>query len=84
METVKNSYCFNCIDYSEDLKKPTIRNMGIRFTNEDDYKKFSEVIEESRQHNNSLEYFKNLIQEDNKKDEKKEDIKEDSKEDKKD
>ena len=25
METVKNSYCFSCIDYSEDLKKPSLR-----------------------------------------------------------
>ncbi len=61
METVKNSYCFSCVDYSEDLKKPTLRQMGIRFTNEEDYKKFSEVVEESRTHNNSLDYFKNLI-----------------------
>ncbi len=61
METVKNSYCFSCIDYSEDLKKPTLRQVGIRFTNEEDYKKFAEQVDEARKHNNSLEFFKNLV-----------------------
>lgn len=45
--------------------------MGIRFTNEDDYKKFGEVVEEARAHNNSLEFFKNLIGEDKAQDEQK-------------
>lgn len=57
METVKNSFCFSCIDYSEDIKKPTLRQIGIRFTNEEDYKKFEVEIEEARKHNDTLEFF---------------------------
>lgn len=43
--------------------------MGIRFTNEEDYKKFGEQVESSRVHNNSLDFFKKLIKEDDKKEE---------------
>ncbi len=45
--------------------------MGIRFTNEEDYNKFAEVIEEARKHNNSLDFFKKLIKDGESKEEKK-------------
>lgn len=31
--------------------------MGIRFTNEDDYGKFAQILEQAREQNNSLEFF---------------------------
>lgn len=57
MESAKNAYLFSCIDYSSDDNKPVLRRFGIRFNNEDDFKKFKEVFEESKKHNDSLECF---------------------------
>lgn len=65
MESAKNAYLFSCIDYSSDDNKPVLRRFGIRFNNEDDFKKFKEVFEESKIHNDSLECF-NVAKKDDK------------------
>lgn len=69
METVKNAFCFTCIDYSDDVTKPAIRQFGIRFNKEEEFNKFQEVVEESRKQNNLLEQFKQLNLEEQKENE---------------
>ncbi len=58
MDTSKNSYCFTCIDYSEDINNPEPRRAGVRFTNEEDFKNFEEQVENARKENDKLECFK--------------------------
>ncbi len=42
------------------MDKPEPRTVGIRFTNEEDFNKFAEKIEEARKLNDSLDFFKAL------------------------
>jgi hypothetical protein len=56
MKTAKNSYLWSCIDFSEDLSKPTLEKFGARFKTEDEFNSFKKVWETSVEENSKLDW----------------------------
>lgn len=52
LQTSKNSYFWQCLDYSDG--KPEQTKFAIRFKTEDEFKKFKELWESSKESNNKL------------------------------
>ena len=67
MQSVKNAYLWECIDFSEN--KAAYEVFGLRFKTEDEYKKFAEVWKTSLETNSTLDWEKKDSNTENKKEE---------------
>ena len=67
MKTAKNSYFWSCIDFSEDISKPSLEKFGIRFKTEEEFENFKKVWEKAVEENQKLNWGSKT--DDNKKEE---------------
>ena len=68
MKTAKNSYLWSCIDFSEDISKPSLEKFGIRFKTEEEFDNFKKIWENALEENKKLDWGQNKTDE-NKKEE---------------
>lgn len=48
MKTVKFSYFWTCIDFSDNISKPEVRQYGIRFKTEEEFLEFKCVWDDAK------------------------------------
>ena len=54
LKTAKNSYFWNCMDYSDDITKPALQQLCVRFKSEEEAEEFKRIFNESKEHNEKL------------------------------